>query len=110
MEKQQIIDARIKGDYFCDITKAEQYYNDTFKEIEIMTPINTKFKPNDKVYAIQGNKIKLWEVVKMLIEVNSKNECKARYCLESNDCSSFNTEDDSILFKSKDDLINYMSS
>jgi len=34
MEKQQIIDARIKGDYFCDIPKAEQYYNDTFKEIE----------------------------------------------------------------------------
>ena len=75
-----------------------------------MLELNTKFKPKDKVYAIQGNKIKLWEVVKMLIEVNSKSECKTRYCLESNDCSSFSTEDDSILFKSKEDLINYMSS
>jgi hypothetical protein len=34
MHQQQIIDARIKGDYFCDIPKAEQYYNDTFREIE----------------------------------------------------------------------------
>jgi hypothetical protein len=75
-----------------------------------MLELNTKFKPNDKVYAIQGNKIKLWQVVKMLIEVNSKNECKARYYLESNDWSSFSTEDYSILFKSKEDLINYMSS
>jgi hypothetical protein len=27
MEKQQIMDARTKGDYFCDM---EQYYNETF--------------------------------------------------------------------------------
>jgi hypothetical protein len=30
MEKQQIMDARTKGDYFCDMPKAEQYYNETF--------------------------------------------------------------------------------
>ena len=30
MEKQQIMDARLKGDYFCDMPKAEQYYNETF--------------------------------------------------------------------------------
>jgi len=75
-----------------------------------MLELNTKFEPNVKVYAIQGNKIKLWQVVKMLIEVNSKNEYKARYYLESDDFSSFSTEEDSILFKSKEDLINYMSS
>jgi hypothetical protein len=30
MEKQQIMDARTKGDYFCDMPKAGQYYNETF--------------------------------------------------------------------------------
>ena len=75
-----------------------------------MLELNTKFNPKDEVYAIQGNKIKLWKIVKMLIEVNSKLEIKTRYCLESNDCSSFSTEDDSVIFKSKQDLVDYMSS
>ena len=32
MEKNHIMDARIKGDYFCDMPKAEQYYNETFNK------------------------------------------------------------------------------
>jgi len=30
MERQQIIKARMVGDYFCDTTNCEQYYNETY--------------------------------------------------------------------------------
>jgi len=82
------------------------------QEVGINNPkleLVTKFKPRDEVYAIQGNKIKLWKIVQMIIKVNSKDEIKSIYFLESNDYSSFSTENDSILFKSKKELIDNMS-
>jgi hypothetical protein len=30
MEKEQIIKARMVGDYFCDTTNCEQYYNEIY--------------------------------------------------------------------------------